>query len=165
VLKPGTDVDRIANHYDILPTFAAIAGTSPKEQGQLHGLSLVPLLKDAKAPWEDRFRVFHKGRWGKGQAESSRDNGFAVRNQRFRLVGRSALYDMEKDPSQKTNVMADHPEIAKKMNAAYDQWYDGALPNMVNEDAPLTGHNTFHLMFWKQYGMDSKRKQLPDTEK
>jgi hypothetical protein len=25
---------------------------------------------------------------------------------------------------------------------------------MVNEDAPLTGHNTFHLMYWKQYGME-----------
>jgi hypothetical protein len=117
-------------------------------------VSLVPLLKDAKAPWEDRLRVFHKGRWGKGEAARSRDNGFAVRNQRFRLVGRNELYDMENDPSQKTNVIADHPEIAKKMNAAYDKWYDGALSNMVNEDAPLTGHNTFHLMFWKQYGME-----------
>ena len=61
---------------------------------------------------------------------------------------------MEKDPSQKKNVIADHPEIAKQMNAAYDKWYDGALPNMVNEDAPLTGHNTFHLMYWKQYNME-----------
>jgi arylsulfatase A-like enzyme len=154
VLTPGTDVDRVANHYDILPTFAAIAGGNPAQHGRLHGLSLVPLLKDANAPWENRLRVFHKGRWGKGQAASSRDNGFAVRNQQFRLVGRSELYDMENDPSQQTNVIADHPQIAKQMNAAYDKWFDGALPNMVNEDAPLTGHNTFHLMFWKQYDME-----------
>jgi arylsulfatase A-like enzyme len=154
VLKPGTDVDRVANHYDILPTFAAIVGGNPKQQDQLHGRSLVPLLKDANAPWEDRFRMFHKGRWGKDMAEQSRDRDFAVRNQRFRLVGRDELYDMENDPSQKTNVIADHPELAKEMNAAYDKWFDGALPNMVNEDAPLTGHNTFHLMYWKQYGME-----------
>jgi len=25
---------------------------------------------------------------------------------------------------------------------------------MVNEDAKLEGHNTFHLMYWKQYGME-----------
>ena len=154
VLKPGTDVDRVANHYDMLPTFADIVGGTPKEQDQLHGTSLVPLLKDADASWEDRFRVFHKGRWGNGSAKRSRDGGFAVRNQRFRLVGRTALYDMEADPSQKTNVIADHPEVAKKMNAFYDKWFDGALPNMVNEDAPLTGHNTFHLMYWKQYNME-----------
>ena len=61
---------------------------------------------------------------------------------------------MKKDPSQKQNVIADHPEIAKQMNQHYDKWFEDALPNMVNEDAELTGHNTFHLMFWKQYGME-----------
>jgi arylsulfatase len=154
VLTAGTDVDRIANHYDILPTLADIVGGSPKQQDQLHGRSLVPLLKNAKTVWEDRFRVFHRGRWRKGQAANSRDKGFAVRNQRFRLVGRTALYDMEKDQSQRTNVIADYPEVAKQMNAVYDKWFDGALPNMANEDASLTGHNTFHLMFWKQYDME-----------
>lgn len=154
VLKAGTDVDRMANHFDILPTFAAIVGGMPKQQNQLHGRSLTPLLKDANADWKDRYRMFHKGRWGKDMAAQSRDDGFAVRNQRFRLVGRNALYDMENDPSQKQNVIADHAELAKDMNAAYDKWFEGALPNMVNEDAPLIGHNTFHLMYWEQYNMD-----------
>lgn len=153
VLKPGTDVDRIANHYDYLPTFAAIVGGTAKEADQLHGRSLVPLLKDAGAEWEDRFRVFHKGRW-KGDATDAREKDFAVRNQRFRMVGRDQLYDMENDPSQKQNVIADHPEIAKKMNEHYDKWFEDSLSSMVNEDAKLTGHNTFHLMFWKQYGME-----------
>ena len=49
------------------------------------------------------------------------------------------------------------------MLAAYDKWFAGALPNMVNEDAPLTGHNTFKLMFWKQYDMKIPpvRKRTP----
>lgn len=154
VLKPGTDVDRIANHYDLLPTFAAIVGGTPKQQTQLHGVSLTPLLKDSTAKWEDRMRVIHKGRWAKGQVEQARENEFAVRNQRFRLVGRKTLYDMENDPSQRHNVIAEHQDIADAMNAHYDQWFDAALPNMVNEDVELTGHNTFHLMYWKQYGME-----------
>jgi arylsulfatase A-like enzyme len=170
VLTAGTDVDRVANHYDILPTMAAITGGTPKQQDKLHGRSLVPLLKDANAEWEDRYRVFHKGRWGKGEAESARERDFAVRNQRFRLVGRNELYDMENDASQKTNVIDDHPEVAKKMNAHYDEWYDRALPNMANEDAPLTGQNTFHLMFWKQYGMEippvkERKPREPKTRK
>lgn len=154
VLQPGTDVDRVVNHYDLLPTFAEIVGGKPEQADQLHGRSLMPLLKDPNSPWEDRYRVFHKGRWAAGEAESSKDSNFAVRSQRFRLVGRDQLYDMENDPSQKDNVIADHPEVAQKMNAAYDKWFDGALPNMVNENMPLTGHNTFHLMYWKQYGME-----------
>lgn len=74
---------------------------------------------------------------------------------------------MEQDPSQKTNVIDQHPELAKEMNAAYDAWFDKALPNMVNEDAPLTGHNTFHLMFWKQYDMEIPpvRVRKPRTPK
>lgn len=153
VLEAGKDVDRIANHYDLLPTFAAIAGGEPKQKDQLHGKSLTPLLKGA-ADWEDRYRVFHKGRWSKGGVQAAREKDFAVRNQRFRLVGRDKLYDMQNDPSQKTNVIADHPQVAKDMNAHYDKWFDAAVPNMVNEDAPLTGHNTFHLMYWKQYEME-----------
>ena len=48
----------------------------------------------------------------------------------------------------------DSPEIAKQMNKHYDKWFEDSLPFMVNEDAELSGHNTFHLMFWKQYGME-----------
>ena len=169
VFKAGVDIDRMGNHYDILPTFAEIAGGSPKEKDQLHGLSLVPLLKDAKVDWEDRYRVFHKGRWRSGEPEGARESGFAVRNQRFRLVGRNALYDMQNDPSQATNVIADFPEVAKEMNAVYDKWFDGALPKMVNENQPLTGHNTFKLMYWKQYGMEippvKKREPKPPKKK
>ena len=154
VLKPDTDVDRIANHFDILPTFADIVGGHPEQKELLHGRSLVPLLKNPTAPWEDRFRFFHKGRWKAGGAAASRDVNFAVRNQRYRLVGRNELYDMENDPSQKVNVIKQHTQLAKNMNTAYDAWFDDAVPNMVNEDAPLTGHNTFHLLFWKQYGID-----------
>jgi hypothetical protein len=38
---------------------------------------------------------------------------------------------------------------------------------MVNEDAPLTGHNAFHLMFWKQYEMEVPpvRVRKPRTPK
>jgi arylsulfatase len=155
VLTPGRDVDRITNHFDILPTFAAIVGGSPKETDNLHGRSLVPLMKDPNTKWDDRYRVFHKGRWAKdSDPEKAKLGAFAVRNQRFRMVGTKALYDMEKDPSQKTNVIDQHPEIAKKMLAHYEEWWKGARPNMVNEDARLEGHNTFKLMFWKQYDME-----------
>lgn len=39
------------------------------------------------------------------------------------------------------------------MRDYYKAWWEKALSLMVNEDAPLEGHNTFHLLFWNQYGM------------
>ena len=152
VLKPGTDVDRIAAHLDMLPTLAEITGAEPREKEKLHGRSLVPLLKDSQASWEDRYLFSHRGRWGKGQAAGAKYGPFSVRSQRWRLVGRQALYDMENDPEQKTNVIDKHPEVAAKMLEVYDRWWEGALPLMVNEDAPEEGPNTFKAMFWKQFG-------------
>ena len=153
VLKPGVDVDRIARHIDILPTFAEIVGAVPKEKERLQGRSLVPLLKDGKAEWPDRYLFFHKGRWKKGGADQAKYENFAVRNQRFRLVGRRALYDMQADPGQKSNVIEEHPEVAKAMLTAYDKWWAGARANMVNENAPLKGPNTFKAIYWKQYNI------------
>ena len=165
VFKAGVDVDRIARHIDLLPTFAAIVGGEPKEKDQLQGRSLVPLLKDAQAEWPDRYLFFHKGRWKKGGADKSKMNDFAVRNQRFRLVGPKALYDMEADPSQKKNVIDEHPEVAKAMLAAYEKWWAGARPNMVNEDAPLEGPNTFKAMYWKQYNITPPKKKTSKQRK
>ncbi len=149
--QAGVDVDRIARHIDILPTFAAIAGGVMKEKDQLQGRSLVPLLKDAKAEWSDRYLFFHQGRW-KGKPASAKMRSFAVRSQRFRLVGPKQLYDIDADPGQKKNVIDKHPDVAKKMLAAYDRWWAGAVPNMVNENAELKGPNTFHVLFREQIG-------------
>ena len=65
--KAGQDIDRIARHIDLLPTFAAITGGEPKQADQLQGRSLVPLLKDPDAEWSDRYLFFHKGPLGQGQ--------------------------------------------------------------------------------------------------
>lgn len=166
VLQPGVDVDRIARHFDILPTFAEIAGARPKEADQLHGRSLVPLLKDPRTDWEDRYLFFHKGRWAKGGADKSMWTGFAVRSQRFRLVGTDSLYDMQADPGQKVNVIQQHPDVAEKMLAAYESWWKGARPHMVNEDAPLEGPNTFKAMYWKQFNIDPPPpKKKPPKQK
>ena len=75
--------------------------------GQVEGRSLVPLLKKLKAKWKDRFLFTQRARWGTGSEPNNHQlKGFAVRNQRFRLVDKN-LYDMAKDPSQtKTAISA-----------------------------------------------------------
>ena len=153
VLQADLECDRIARHFDLLPTFAQIIGVTPKEEEKLHGKSLVPLLKNPKKKWPDRYLFFHKGRWSKGR-QPDKNRNFAIRSQRWRMIGKTRLYDMDKDPGQKKNVIEENPEIAEKMLEKYYSWFDKAVPLMVNEDAKLEGHNTFHLMYWKQYGMD-----------
>jgi arylsulfatase len=160
-IKAGQDVDRLARHYDLFPTLCDIAGATLPAGLDLDGRSLLPLIKDPTTPWKDRYTFFHCGRWAKkggpggwGRGNTDPDRAkyhrFAVRSQKWRLVGKNALYDMEKDPGSKQNVIKDHPEIARDMLAAYDVWWKEVRPLLVNEEAPLDTGKPFVEQFKKQ---------------
>jgi arylsulfatase A-like enzyme len=149
-VKPGQDVDTVAAHIDLLPTVAALAGAAiPKDQ--VEGRDLLPLIENPKGDWGDRYLFTHKGRWKTGaNPDDHQWNGFAVRNQQYRFVDNNSLYDMEKDPSQKLNIIDDHPQIVKQMREVYDSWWQETRPLMVNESAPMSPVRPFHVLFEKQ---------------
>lgn len=149
-IEPARDVDRIAAHIDILPTLAGLAGAEVPAK-QVEGRSLLPLIADARAEWPDRFLFTHKGRWKTGaDPDDSKWTNFAVRNQRFRMVGTAELFDMQKDPGQTTNVFDQHPDVIEEMRAAYEKWWQETRPLMVNEDVPMSPTRPFHELFSKQ---------------
>ena len=149
-IKPGVDHGNIAAHIDVFPTLAALAGAK-HPANQVEGRSLLPLIEDGKAEWEDRFLFTHKGRWPTGSEPNEHQwRGFAVRNQRFRLVDNKDLFDMQADPGQQNNVIEDHPEIVKTMRDAYDRWWKKTRPMMVNETAPMSPTRPFHVLHEKQ---------------
>ena len=160
-IKAGVDVDRLARHYDMLPTLAEITGAKMPAGYKIDGKSLVPLINDPSAQWPDRYTVFHKGRWskkgapgrwGKGNTDpdKAKYNGFAVRNEKWRLVGKDELYNIQKDPGEQNNVAEENPEIVKEMLAVYDNWWDEVRPMLVNEDAPLDTGKPFVELYNKQ---------------
>jgi arylsulfatase len=137
-IEAGRDIDRLAAHIDLLPTLAALAGAKMPEE-QVAGRSLLPLIENPKADWPDRYLFAHRGRWPTGAEPNDYQwKNFAVRNQRFRWVNGDALYDMQKDPGQTTNVIDQHPEVVAAMRKAYDQWWRATRPMMVNEGAPMS---------------------------
>jgi len=166
-IKEGIDVDRLARHYDLFPTLAEFTGAKIPKGYEIDGRSLMPLIKNPKAPWKDRYTFFHKGRWPKRNADPDKVKykDFAVRSEKWRYVSeqirvpgvKPALYDIDNDPGEQNNVIADHPEIARKMLKAYDQWWDQVRPMMVNEDATLdTGKP-----FIEQYEKQKREKGIP----
>jgi len=136
----------------------------------MDGLSFLPFLEDEAYKGEDRYRFFHVGRWPLnpenvngveikehwvGTAESSDPENYkykncAVRNERFRFVNNSELYDLFNDPGETTDVAAKYPEIVEQMKKAYDQWWSEVRPLMVNETAPLTKERPFWVDYEKQ---------------
>ncbi len=160
-IKPGVDVDRLARHYDIFPTLAEFAGAKIPKGYDIDGRSLKPLIDNPKADWDDRYTFFHKGRWkkkgapgqwGKGNTDpdKAKYTGFAVRNEKWRLVGKNELYNIDTDPGEQKNVAKENPEIVQKMLKAYEAWWDEVRPLMVNEDASLDTVQPFRVQFEKQ---------------
>eukprot|EP00752_Nemacystus_decipiens_P013666 g12119.t1 len=128
-LTEGRDVDRLMQHIDILPTFTDLLGLAPVDasklkRGPIDGKSQAVFwkgLKDLPNP-ETRFvhsqRVHYPSKW----------RNTAVMTEQWRLVGRKSLYDIQKDPGQQNDIAADHPEVVKQLQDAYDKWWDSLKP-------------------------------------
>ncbi len=156
-LKPA-DVDKLTAHIDFFPTFAELAGARIPAGLRLDGRSLVSLLRNPRADWPDRYLFTHVGRWAAGKAAESKYVNCRVRNSRFSLVDTAGrreqweLYDLSSDRGETKDVAAQHPEILKKMDAAYDQWWKEILPCLENENAVPPAVAPFSELYWKQFG-------------
>ena len=154
-------VDAVAAHLDIFPTLAALGGAKVPGD-QVEGRSLLPLIDNPNATWEDRYLFTHKARWPTGdEPNDHKEANWAVRSHQYRLVGPGAargknpgaapaLYDMVVDPEQQTNVLDRHPEIAAEMKAAYDEFWNEARPLMINEETPMSPTRPYHVWFEEQ---------------
>lgn len=136
----GKRIDAFAQPVDLMPTYLELAGVP--NPGTTHGRSLLPLLRGE--PMDDRaFAVsshaINRPVPGRPStittpqwcfiygAPGSRTT--AVRTEavdsvnRLELVAEIAqtpqLYDRGSDPGHLHNVIADHPEVARELHAAY----------------------------------------------
>ncbi len=166
----GEKVDVLLNHYDMLPTFAEIAGIDISDIPDLDGQSFLPYLLDPTLEPEDRYRFVHCGRWPinpenvnkqecnerwigtiqSSSPDSSRYKNCAVRNERYRFVNNKELYDVISDLGQKQDIAAQHPEVVAEMRKVYDQWWNDVRPYMVNENVPLAREKPFWVEYEKQ---------------
>lgn len=185
--KAGRVVEAMQNHYDIFPTLAEIANVDISDIPAIDGISFLPYLEDETFKGEDRYRFFHLGRWPLnpenvgtveiaerwvGTTESANPDNYkykncAIRNEQYRLVNNTELYDLYSDPGESTNVAAEHPEIVEQMKKAYDQWWSEVRPLMVNETAPLLEKRPFWIEYEKQKQSTGIQllSTLPKTEK
>lgn len=174
-IKTDSDINTLARHYDLLPTFADLAGADVSEL-DLDGRSLLPLLDDADASWEQRTVFFHKGRWGNEKskhekhrrdpgADNNKFKSFAIRDAQWRLTVNKGmdrdleLHNIVDDRAEKHDLSKAHPEVIAGMMEAYGAWWDECRPLMVNEDRDIDEK----LGGWVEYLREQKKTTgVPD---
>ena len=159
----GGDVDALVAHIDLYRTFTELAGAEiPESPLTPSGRSMVPLLEDSAADWEDRSLIFHRGRWN-GPRAAARYQHAAVRSKQWRLVfngNQTFLSDIQKDPGERNNVAGANPEVVREMKATYDAWWASVDDFLVNEG--LNGVAGKDQPFNVEYRAQQARMGIPN---
>ncbi len=131
-IAPGRRIVQPAGLIDLYPTLAEVAGATVDDSPVRDGRSLLPLLTgDASDTTEihDHFYYF-----GGGHPDGEVHVG-AVRDQRWKLhvmwrneaLSPVALYDIQRDVSERFDRLDQHPDIAARLLAAALEFDDELL--------------------------------------
>ncbi|OGJ85933.1 MAG: arylsulfatase [Candidatus Raymondbacteria bacterium RifOxyC12_full_50_8] len=134
-IPAGTTCNKIASTIDLLPTIAAIVNTSLPEK-PIDGVNMLPLMEGKKnAHPRDSFYFYYDG-----ELHAVRQGAWKLhvphsyRSYRGVEPGKDgypgsyatgttglALYDLEKDIGETTNIAAEHPGVVERLNVLVEQ--------------------------------------------
>lgn len=110
-------------HVDLLPTLASLCDVDTSDAGHLDGHDLGPFIA-GEADVEPRtlivqsHRVEAPRKWIKS----------ATMTDSWRLIDGRQLYAIDRDPGQQRDVAADHPDVVRRLRAAYEDWWSDCAP-------------------------------------
>ena len=113
----GVVSDEVIQMTDLMPTLLGAAGGKPDPSWKVDGLDVLPAwLGQAKVPERALF-------W---EWRSEGTNQIAAIRGRYKIVivnnGSPELFDVEADPAERRNIIAEHPELAGKLRAELKAW-------------------------------------------
>ena len=133
VVPAGSTCDQMVSSIDVFPTIAERIGAELPEK-KIDGINILPVLRDPKAKL-DRKYFFHY--YGGGKLHAVRDQRWKLHfPHRYRTLGErkggkdglpvkydyleceEALYDLDNDIGESTNVINDHPEVVARLKKA-----------------------------------------------
>ena len=121
VTRPGSKNATPVTGTDFYPTILELAGLPLLPQQHVDGISLVPMLKGKALTTRPLF--WHYPHYGNQGGEPSS----IIRKGNWKLIhyyedGRNELYDLTKDPSEKSNLAAKNPSITQSLRKELNAW-------------------------------------------
>ena len=117
----GENIDKVVSTVDIYPTLMDLCGVAMPHETD--GRSLVPLLDDPHANWEEMAYGYFR-------------NGISLRTAKYRLTKYFReqqpvieLYNHTIDPNETNNIAAEHPEIVGKLMPLWEKGNTGLYNN------------------------------------
>lgn len=119
----GQIIHQSLAHIDVLPTLLDLIDKEHQYEKAIDGISFKPLLQ-GKEDLSTR-KLFSE--WsGKNRVLS---NNYLMIN--------DELFDIEKDPTQTTNIREDLPKVYDSLVASYNQWYSGIEIHSETKEIPV----------------------------
>jgi arylsulfatase A-like enzyme len=120
-IEPGQRYPHMVSALDLLPTSLAVAGQDSIEDERVVGKNLLHYLGTEEKPHERLLFKF----WSQK----------AIRKGDYKLYlnGKTKtheLYNIQKDPYEKSDLLKSHPELAKALQQELDDWV-GQLPEQM----------------------------------
>ena len=132
----GRDVDTLTSYVDFMPTILDLCGLGVPAGRSFHGSSLLPLIRgEAGGDWAQRIvvsdtqRIARPMKWRKS----------AVMRGPWRLVNGTELYDLKRDPGQRSDVAAANPSLVADLRAGYDRWWERVSEQFDRDAAIVVG--------------------------
>ena len=136
IKQPGRKCDALVGQVDIMATLAEITGTQLDSNGGEDSQSFATVLSQSDYKHE-RLPIINHGIGGR----------FAITDANWKYIAahresKAELYDLESDPSEKNNVLADHPEIVDSLRTKMT----AIVKNGRTTDGPPQANDTG---YWK----------------
>ncbi len=148
-LEPGFSRDEAVAHIDVMPTILEACGVAAPAGVRLDGRSFWRLATGEPEEWPERPIVIQTHR----SDVPVRFHHFMIREGRWKLLHASGfgretftgeprfeLYDVVSDPGESTNRIDEESEIAARLRASYENWFDDVSSTRPDNYAPPRIH-------------------------
>lgn len=132
----NSEMDQMVAHIDLLPTLSQLCGAPMPQDRKIDGRSFIPALEGKALPERSFFSY-----WTRKLPEKY--NNIALQRGQYKLVGKKdfdaevedfELYNLQEDPFEKKNLVAQNKEKATSLRTEMDALISelSSAPNLVN---------------------------------